>query len=103
MANPLNPPTSYQWHKTSQPTYRALRDLHHVMHLHPKPVNIYDERRRPHHQCQHQKATAIQRRRSEEALRRVYERQLLLYLDSYYDDLEDIQDASDDDADDEGR
>lgn len=71
-------------HKTP-PTYRALRDLHQVVYL--KPIT---SERRPY-----QEAT-IQRIRSEEALRKVYEQQLLLYLNSCYDDLEDVQDASDD-------
>ncbi|PIA99615.1 hypothetical protein CB0940_03596 [Cercospora beticola] len=71
-------------HKTP-PTYRALRDLHQVGYL--KPIT---SERRPYQEA------AIQRMQSEEALRKVYEQQLLLYLNSCYDDLEDVQDASDD-------
>ena len=69
--------------KTS-PTYRTLRSLH-----------LAPDQERQHTSSPAEK-TAIQHFQSEEALRQLYERQLLLYLNSCYDDLEDIKDASED-------
>ncbi|GIZ36811.1 hypothetical protein CKM354_000027800 [Cercospora kikuchii] len=77
--------TQHSLQHATPPTYWALRDLHQIVHVKP----IMSER----HPYQE---TAIQRMQSEEALRKVYEQQLLLYLNSCYDDLEDVQDASDD-------
>ncbi|KAI5358034.1 hypothetical protein Slin15195_G063640 [Septoria linicola] len=75
--------TQMRLRRKASPADRTLRDLHRIAQTAKNDLNCLS--------CDRQAAC---RRQSEEELRKVYERQLMVYLNGYFDYLEDLEDDS---------